>query len=167
LALTIGADDMTNNDTKVTGGCLCGAVRYCAGERLSGGMICHCRMCQQASGTAFSLNAIYVRDAVQITLGEPTWFASSEIAERGFCAKCGSPLFVRYSVPEWRGWIAVAIGSHDEPEKIAPERHFGTESRLSWLETDDGLPQSDYPDTFLEQVSVGGNLAYQSLPQRD
>ena len=157
---------MTDEQPSALGGCSCGAVRYRVGKRISGGMICHCRMCQRATGTAFSLNAIYVRDSLEITRGEPTWFASSNIAERSFCSRCGSALFIRYSVPEWQGWIAVTVGSHDAPERIPPEHHFGTESQMHWLVMDDGLPRSSYPETFLDDVAVDSNAAYGALPRR-
>jgi hypothetical protein len=158
---------MKEQGEEVIGGCLCGAIRYRVGERITGGMICHCRMCQQASGTAFTVNAIYARDGLDITQGKPTWFASSKIADRGFCAQCGSPLFVRYSVAEWRGWIGVSVGSHDHPDQILPERHFGAESQLSWLKMNDDLPHSEYPEDFIDEVAVDDNMAYQTLPRRD
>ena len=157
---------MVEKAQTMVGGCLCGAIRYSAGERLSGGMVCHCRMCQRASGSAFSYNAIYVLDSLVITQGEPSWFTSSEIAERGFCAQCGSPLFMRYSVSEWRGWIAVAVASHDRPEEIPAERHFGIESEMSWLHDSDKLPRSTYPEGFMANVAVDGNAAYATLPRR-
>ena len=150
----------------VTGGCLCGAVRYRVENRMTGGLVCHCRMCQQASGTAFTYNAVYARESLQLTHGEPLWFASSEIADRGFCRACGSPLFVRYSVAQWSGWIAVAIASHDRPDDIPAERHFGVESQMAWLHIDDDLPRVSYPDGFLQDVATQENKAYAALPQR-
>ncbi len=36
--------------------------------------------------------------------------------------------------------IAIALGSLDEPEKIAPQRQYGVEARLSWFATLPGLP---------------------------
>ena len=154
------------DEGKVTGGCQCGAVRYEVGERLSGGMICHCRMCQRAVGTAFSYNAIYVRDSLVLTRAEPRWFASSEIAKRSFCEACGSPLFMRYSAPEWSGWIAIAVASHDDPQAVPAERHFGIGTEMGWLNLHDGLPRTSYPDRFLEDVAVEQNAAYASLPKR-
>ena len=154
---------MTDESKTATGGCQCGAIRFEAHNRLSGGFLCHCRMCQRASGSAFTLNALYPRDSFSITTGEPRWYASSAIMERGFCTDCGTPLFVRYSVPEWLGWVGVSVTVHDNPEAIPPERHFGFESKLAWLHIHDDLPHSEYPDKFLESVGVDDNDAYATL----
>ena len=57
--------------------------------------------------------------------------------ERGFCAKCGTPLSFRFV--DWDR-MSVSIGSLDEPEKVAPRKQFGNEARLSWFDTLPGLP---------------------------
>ena len=41
------------SDLTVTGGCLCGAIRYQASHRMSDAMACHCRRCQRLTGSAF------------------------------------------------------------------------------------------------------------------
>ena len=50
-----------NKDNDVSdwsGGCLCGAVRYEANPVNSENWLCHCRMCQQWSGSVVSTDAI-------------------------------------------------------------------------------------------------------------
>ena len=85
---------MDSKSDVMTGGCLCGKIRYQAAQRMTGVLVCHCRMCQQATGSAFFPSALYPRETLEFTVGEPTWYASSEIAERGFCSACGTQLFV-------------------------------------------------------------------------
>jgi len=152
-------------DETVTGGCLCGAIRYEASQRLSGGLICHCRMCQRATGSAFTPNVLYARKRFQLTQGQPIWYQSSGIAERGFCGTCGSQLFLRYSVPGWSGWISVTLGTHDDPNAVPAERHFGTQTRQAWFQIHDDLPTSEYPDSFLEDAALGDNDAYAAIPR--
>lgn len=77
----------------IEGHCLCGAVSV----RVTGhgGFIgaCHCRMCQRWSGALFvSFNA--PADAVTVT-GEVTRYQSAPFAERAFCPRCGSHLWMR------------------------------------------------------------------------
>ena len=146
---------MTDDTLKTTGGCLCSGVRFEASMRITGALFCHCRMCQRASGSAFSLNVVYPRSRLVITQGEPSWHHSSKIADRGFCPGCGTPLFVRYSVAEWENWIAVSLGAHDYPEHIPAERHFGVESQLPCVQLADDLPKVSYPDSFLNDVATG------------
>ena len=99
--------------TRLTGGCQCGAVRYELTARPRGASICHCRMCQKAGGAPFMAFTGGVRqEHFVFTRGEPAIYRSSEIAERGFCAFCGTPLTYRLI---GRDRISVTIGSLDQP----------------------------------------------------
>ena len=122
---------------EITGGCQCGAVRY----RVTGGLgsagICHCRMCQRAVGNVF---APLVTAKGVVWQGTPARWASSNIAERGFCAACGTPLFLRdFDCPE--GEFEIMIATLDDPEHAPPAHHVGIESRISWVRLADGLPE--------------------------
>lgn len=119
-----------------TGGCQCGAVRYALHMPAERTHYCHCRMCQRATGNLFAALAGARRDKLEWTSGEPSFFASSTLARRGFCARCGTPLSFGYHDSEW---IYVTIGSLDDPSKVAPERHFGIESQVPWLHIEDRL----------------------------
>ena len=127
----------------VTGGCQCGAVRYCADVKPSGAHLCHCRMCQKASGGAF-IPAV-LTSAFIITRGSLATFASSEIAERGFCAACGTPLTYR-SIPG--DFVTVTLGSLDDSNAFVPHTQYGTESRVSWLAEGLAAPETSLSDWF-------------------
>jgi hypothetical protein len=75
----------------LAGGCQCGAIRYCLYSQPIG-TICHCRMCQKAVGGPFAAFAALPRGDLAWTHGRPATFRSSSLAERGFCAVCGTPL---------------------------------------------------------------------------
>src|SRR5215475_13638106 len=70
------------------------------------------------------------------TRGEPAFFASSNLATRGFCRDCGTPLSFAYNQPEAR--IYVTIGSMDDPELAGIELQCGVESKISWVEFCEG-----------------------------
>ena len=114
----------------LTGGCQCGAIRFAlsaAPVRIS---ICHCRMCQKAAGAPFASFADIPRENFRWTKGTPATFRSSSIAERGFCAACGTPLsFGRIDGPR----IEIMTGAFDRPDRVAPTVQYGTESRLGWV----------------------------------
>lgn len=114
----------------MTGGCQCGAVRYATFAKSERAGICHCRMCQKAvGGPFFAWVAVNVSD-LEWTRGAPAWFSSSSAADRGFCARCGTPLHFRYRKrPEQ---IDVTIGSLDDPRAVMPTMVMGIESRLDW-----------------------------------
>jgi hypothetical protein len=113
-----------------TGGCQCGAVRYALTAEPFNPHVCHCRMCQKAFGSAFAPLASVRLDQIRWTRGHPSIFKSSEPVERGFCSRCGTPLTFRFVETDR---ISVSLGSLDHPERVAPARQFGIESRLPWV----------------------------------
>ena len=85
------------SDTKpvLTGGCQCGAIRFALSAPPVKVSICHCRMCQKASGAPFASFADIERTDFTWTRGQPAAFRSSSIAMRDFCKECGTPLSFR------------------------------------------------------------------------
>ncbi len=126
-----------NGSESFSGGCQCGAVRY----RIDGGLryphLCHCRMCQKASGNYFMPLAASTRAKFEMTRGEASWFQSSDHVRRGFCGRCGTPLF--YDMPD-ADFINITVGSLDEPELIKPEAQSNLDSKMNWFGDLDGLP---------------------------
>jgi hypothetical protein len=121
-----------------TGGCQCGAVRFRVEGALGDASVCHCRMCQKASGN-FYLPLVSVRDAaLNWTRGEPERFRSSNHGYRGFCADCGTPL--TYEAPDG---VALTIAAFDDPAAIAPRIQWGIEAKLPYVDTIPDLPGED------------------------
>ena len=117
----------------ITGGCQCGSVRYAMHvARVEKPHVCHCRMCQKATGGLFAALAGCSRVDLEWTRGEPALFASSNLAKRGFCRDCGAPLTFAYDTPEAR--IYVTIGSMDDPELAGIEIQYGLEAKVSWVD---------------------------------
>ncbi len=128
---------MTEALPGLTGGCQCGAIRYRLDAAPNRATICHCRMCQKAGGAPFMAFAGVPEPAFVLTRGEPAWYKSSEIADRGFCRDCGTPLTYRGAKS---GRVSVTLGSLDDPNAIAPEGQLGVEAELAWLKPSLGLP---------------------------
>jgi hypothetical protein len=122
----------------LAGGCQCGAVRYRLIAEPTGVNICHCRMCQKASGgPIMAFGGVRLSEFV-VTSGAIATFASSDIAERGFCARCGTPLTYR-GVGVDR--VSVTLGSLDDPGAVEPATQLGVESRVGWLVRSLSLPE--------------------------
>ena len=122
---------MTDATTPVlTGGCQCGAIRFALNAAPVKISICHCRMCQKASGAPLASFADIEKSEFSWTRGQPAAFRSSTIAERDYCRDCGTPLsFRRIDGPR----IEIMTGTFDRPDRLVPTRQFGTESRLGWV----------------------------------
>ncbi len=154
---------MTDKAMPATGGCLCGAIRYEVREPLSEGGLCHCRVCQKTTGSAFEALVRCSRTAFRYTKGEPKRYRSSSIMEKCFCPDCGSPLTDRYLVPVSTylstDMVWVHIGTLDEPEAISIVSHYGVESQLPWLHFDDDHPRTrcdDDPELAAAFAAAGG-----------
>jgi hypothetical protein len=128
---------MMDRTATITGGCQCGAVRYALSAEPTHGSVCHCRMCQKATGNFFAPLTGVKLEELTWTRGEPAIFRSSKLVERGFCRDCGTPLSFRYLD---RDRIMLMVGSLDAPERAAIAMQYGVESRLPAFETLHTLP---------------------------
>lgn len=122
---------MTDRTSVMSGGCQCGAVRYALYAEPTNASICHCRMCQRATGGAFGAFTGIDESDFQWTQGRPATYKSSAVAERDFCGNCGTPLTYRFLAGSR---INIAIGTFDEAARIPIGRQIGIESKLSWTD---------------------------------
>jgi len=138
---------MGDKSEKVTGGCLCGAVRYEVEAYLHNAFYCHCRICQKASGAPVQMGVSIRPESLRYTSGEPKYYQSSPFGERGFCPNCGSQLIWRpRSAGEHPEWTNMNVGCLDHPEHFVPASHEGVESQLPWFNIDDDLPRNRSED---------------------
>ncbi|MET0906385.1 MAG: GFA family protein, partial [Tardiphaga sp.] len=106
------------------GGCQCGRVRYRATIDERDAYLCHCRMCQRATGgVSIAFKSMAKTDVTWER--EPDRHASSPIAVRGFCAACGTPL--TYEAHD-SDRMDLTVGSFDDPYGFRPTDHSGMES---------------------------------------
>jgi hypothetical protein len=143
----------------LTGGCQCGAVRYAWTMHPTYASICHCRMCQKASGQPFMALTGGKREYLRWTRGEPSVFKSSDKGERGFCSRCGTPLTYRF---EGTGRISVTINSLDDPEAMRPSKQYGIEGKVSWVDTIGALPAHRTEDWM--KAEDGGEIVNYQHP---
>ena len=125
----------------LTGGCLCGNIRYEISGEAIGTTVCHCVDCRRASGAPFVGWMSVARGAFRIVAGATKTYASSAQVERGFCPDCGTPLTYRHAA--FAGEIDVATGTLDKPDEALPEHHTWTSQRLLWIGLADGLPRHE------------------------
>jgi adenylate cyclase len=140
-------DDEGSKDKAITGGCICGAIRYEINMPALGSGYCHCRICQRFSGSAMSSWTAFPGSAVQFLTGEPRYFATSPIAQRGFCPECGASLTYKLLLPRPSSYLIVFTTSLDAPQDYTPTTHGGVESQLPWIDILDDLPRTRSEDS--------------------
>ncbi|MBC55640.1 MAG: aldehyde-activating protein [Confluentimicrobium sp.] len=110
--------------TDVTGGCLCGEVRFSVSGSPDRVGICHCLDCRKHHGAVFFAAAVFAVNAFKFT-GSPR-----EYKGRSFCSKCGSPVFSRSD-----NEIEVHLGALDAPDQYEPTYELWACRREAWLPT--------------------------------
>ncbi|BDA50659.1 hypothetical protein COCOBI_16-3350 [Coccomyxa sp. Obi] len=119
------------------GGCLCGDVRYVIDGEPSteeSPCLCHCRICQRSSGAPLVAWATFRQEDVKFVQGEPKTYQSSATGVRRFCGRCGTQLlFQTVGTPV----LDITIASLDMPDVLQPEAHIWTESKRSYMGTED------------------------------
>jgi len=128
------------DDTTVTGGCLCGGVRYSVKGPLRDVIACHCSQCRRTSGHHVAATGARPRDLTLLQSSTLTWYASSTHAERGFCSRCGGNLFWRPTAGS-HDWISIMAGSVDPPTRLRTIQHIFVADKSDYYVIADGAPQ--------------------------
>jgi hypothetical protein len=134
---------MTETQLPLTGGCMCGGVRFEISEPLVGASWCHCKRCQRRTGTAASPQARIARGSLSILQGEDllrAWEPPGGGYAKVFCSGCGSSMWSRsQDDPEV---IAVRLGVFDGDPGIRPSLRQFVDFAAPWEPIpDDGLPR--------------------------
>lgn len=120
------------------GSCLCGGVVYAVAGPLRDALVCHCRMCQKTHGVPGSYTAAARGDFRLLTESTLRWYASSEIARRGFCQQCGASLFWDRPASDY---IAIACGTLDPGSGVKTAGHIFVASQGDYYAIHDALPR--------------------------
>jgi hypothetical protein len=126
----------------ITGGCLCGGVRYRISAPPIVTRVCWCRLCQYLASGNGTVNVCFSRDAVSVT-GElrnfPSVADSGNAMHRRFCPTCGTQVF---SEAEARPHLVfVRAGTLDDREIARPASTIWTSQAPSWACIDTTLPR--------------------------
>lgn len=123
------------------GSCLCGEIEYVVSGDLKPIVHCHCKYCSKAHGAAFTTLLLMQASDLRIIQGEDfvgKFHVQSTGVDRCFCVKCGTRLF-NHVVSAGR--MSLVVATLDTDEMLHPLAHCNTESKCSWYEINDSLPQ--------------------------
>lgn len=130
----------------LTGGCICGAIRYAITHEPLDVYACHCTQCQRITSSAFSIGVVVPDDAFRVTGGQareaPGGTADSGRAKTRFvCPDCGTWLYGKARPgTTFRGMIRVVRGGTlDDTGGLRPSTHYWTRSKQPWVVLPDGV----------------------------
>lgn len=129
---------------KITGGCLCGSVRYTATAPPLVTRVCWCRLCQYLGAGSGTVNVCFPADQFWVE-GPTTDYVctadSGNEMHRRFCPECGTPLFsAAASRPHL---VFVRAGTLDDPNLAEPAMTIWTSQAPVWACINDDLPAFD------------------------
>ena len=131
-------------DSRLTGGCNCGAVRFEVSATPARASYCHCRRCQRRTGSAASAQAHPAPGSFRIVAGEQALRAWKPDGggEKWFCGRCGSALFARnLAHPDP---IGIRMGAFDRDPGVRPSVRQFVRYAAAWEPIpDDGLPRHE------------------------
>jgi hypothetical protein len=118
----------------MTGGCLCGALRYEARPDLGTAYCCYCRDCQIGSGSAFCFAVYADQSSFRILSGDKATYSysadSGNKVERVFCPKCGTAVY--WTGEKWSEQVILTVSSLDDPGAIEPVREVWAHRAMPW-----------------------------------
>lgn len=137
----------------ISGGCLCGAIRYQLLAPAKCIEHCHCSKCRRAHGALYASGGLYDTAALNIVQGEDnlTSFESSAGNWRKFCATCGCHLFMTVDAfpNEVYVWVASLDDGAHPGHPAEKEGHIYVGSKAPWEMVSDGIPHfSEESDSF-------------------
>ena len=127
---------------KLHGECLCGKVTFVLKDDFKAFYQCHCKQCQQLTGSAFASNLFTQVDNIEWLSGEEN-VVNFDHADRefskAFCRYCGSALpFINQS----KSSLIVPAGSLLEDPSVVPQANIFSNEKVCWL--DQGLQAKEF-----------------------
>jgi hypothetical protein len=125
---------------EMTGGCLCGQLRYTANAEPVFTGVCHCKDCQKESGTAFNVVIAVPLSAVSIQGSPRTYTTKGDSGKdyvRRLCPNCGSTIL---SEPQaLPGIAALRAGTLDDTSWLNPDMEIYCDSAQPWVQLGGGM----------------------------
>jgi len=121
------------------GKCLCGQLKYEVQGDIKKVVNCHCNLCRNMNGAAFSSYAVVLTGDFDITQGEVKRFAISQHSQKYFCEHCGTPIYNRN--PKYAGLTMLYLGTLENPGLSKPDVNIYCDSELDWTSAVGDIPK--------------------------
>ena len=119
---------------QLIGNCKCGQVQYSVAGSVLQVVVCHCNMCRQMTGSAFSSYVVVQDTNLTFTQGQKMLasYSVTEQTTRHFCTTCGTPIF-NSNPATYSGLAMLYLGTLDGHETLSPRIDIFCESKLPWV----------------------------------
>ena len=122
--------------TSMTGGCMCGRIRYTAEVQNDEAYLCHCRMCQRAHRRGVDRLQEYEEGRCRLGASSPIIMPRRRSPSAASAAHAGRRLSFQFADDESEN-LDLTVGSFDDPSRFKPKHHFGVESmHRAWINTE-------------------------------
>ena len=122
---------------KLSGGCLCGSIRYSILQQPILAYTCNCRFCQKDTGTAYRSALAILNKHVELTGKDFSVYTYKSVEHgrelyKNFCPNCGTTISLKTErFPERQ---VIMIGTLDDPSQIELSTHMFAEEAFDWVE---------------------------------
>lgn len=140
--------------TTLTGGCLCGAIRYEARAEETLPYICHCVDCQRYGGGPFHSAIVVAAQALTIDGAPKVWVRTADSGRevaRHFCGACGGHVFTSPWPDVTR--YSIKAGALDDPSLFSPAHEIWTRSCVDWVKIE--AKTERHEQGFIGAVPIG------------
>lgn len=144
-----------------TGGCHCGALRYELHSPLGLIANCHCGFCRRIHGAPYTTVTFIPTDSFHWISGEPRVYRTALGNSRNFCATCAAPTCNFQPAGDF---ASLVLGSLDQAFQQPPWFHVNVESKLAWIDVDDGHPAFEGWPTPAKILELAGDHPGAWLP---
>jgi hypothetical protein len=108
--------------------------------------VCHCLACQKRTGSAFSTQARWPSECVEVEGVSKQWTRTADSGQTTtyhFCPECGSTVY--YGGGNFPELIAIPLGALDDPYIVdSPDYSVWERRRHDWLDIND--PDVEHSD---------------------
>ena len=120
-------------NTLLSGGCLCGRVKFLVKEAFKDFYQCHCKQCQQLTGSAFASNILTDPRNINWLKGQDSialYEHPTRVFSKAFCKLCGSALPY---INKNKTSLVIPAGSLNDPAKLNPKANIFTSEEAWWF----------------------------------